>query len=418
MRTIWNVARLHLQIALQDRSTYVQAIIIPIVLMVVLALANNEDALAETSLLVDVVNQDQSALSQELVDTLKDANDQTDTVIFCIYGADNNPEACDLAADDTFSDVGIERLEELTTSAALIIPTGFGETISDGGTVALEYRSDSQFNNQTVARSTVDVALSRFNGSLAIANTGVSAVETYFAEYEDASTRRDDFVSLRQSAQVALADSPAAVTTVSSDDEVIVGLGVRQSVPGQGGMFVLFSLLGVATFMVEERKNGTLQRLLVVPTRKFNIVAGKIFGVFLFGVLQFTVFIVAGTLMGLDWGDDILAIVVLVVSYCLAGTALGFLIATFTRTVGQAANASFLFGLILAPLGGAWWPLTIVPDFMSTVGHLSPVAWLMDGFYELLYYNGTVVDILPMAGILMLFAVVFTGGAVMRFRYE
>lgn len=417
MRAIWNIARLHLQITLQDRSTYVQAVIIPIVLMVVLALANNEETFAQ-NLLVDVVNQDQSALSQELINTLEATANQTDTIVLCIYGADDIPDECDLDADDTFADVGTERLEDLTTSATLIIPAGFGDAAGNGEAIRLEYRSDSQFNNQTVARSTVDAALSRFNASIAIANTGVSAVETYFADYEDADLRRQDFTALREEAQVVLQDSPAAVHTESSDEDVIVGLGARQSVPGQGGMFVLFSLLGIATFMVQERKDGTLQRLLIVPTPKFNIVAGKIVGVFLFGVLQFTVFIVAGTLMGLDWGSDILAIAVLVVSYCLAGTALGFLIATFTRTVGQAANASFLFGLILAPLGGAWWPLSIVPDTMATIGHLSPVAWMMDGFYELLYYNGTIVDVLPMAGVLMLFTAVFTTIAVMRFRYE
>lgn len=418
MQAMWNIARLHLQIILQDRTTYIQGLVIPVVLMFVLALANNEESIQNAKLLVDVVDQDQTALSIEFIDTLQAAADQTDTVVICVYGADDNPDDCGLSADDTFAEIGTERLENLTTSAALIIPEGFEADSLAGESVVLEYRSDSQFNNQTVARSTVETALTRFNASLSIADTGVEAVETYFTAYEDDAARTEDFNGLRQSAQVELQASPAILNTQSTDEEIIIGLGARQSVPGQGSMFVLFSLLGIATVMVQERQDGTLQRLMVVPTRRFNIVAGKILGVFLFGVLQFMVFIVAGTFFGLDWGDDPLAIAALVVSYCLAGTALGFFIATFTRTVGQAANASFLFGLILAPLGGAWWPLTIVPDFMATIGHLSPIAWVMDGFYELLYYNGGLVDVLPSVAALMVFTAIFMAGGVMRFRYE
>ncbi|PJF43503.1 MAG: hypothetical protein CUN55_08775 [Phototrophicales bacterium] len=418
MRTIWNVARLHLQIALQDRSTYIQAIFIPIVFMVILALAINEESVVEATLLVDVVDNDRSALSTEFIETLKSTAQQTDTVVLCIYGEEDIPEECELDADDTFDAVGKERLEELTTSAALIIPAGFEASVNNGENINLEYRSDTQFNNQTIAHTTVDAALSRFNSSLAIANIGVSAVEAYFAPYEDDNLRDEEFRMLYQKARNALQNPPSNLIRTSSEEEIIVGLGARQSVPGQGALFVLFSLLGIATHMVQERQNGTLQRLLVVPTRRANIVMGKILGVFLFGLLQFGVFIVVGTFMGVDWGDDMLAIIVLVVSYCLAGTALGFLVATFTRTMSQAANASLLLGLILAPLGGAWWPLTIVPDFMVTIGHLSPVAWLMDGFYELLYYNGGIVDILPMIGALIGFAAIFTILAIPRFRYE
>ena len=75
-------------------------------------------------------------------------------------------------------------------------------------------------------------------------------------------------------------------------------------------------------------------------------------------------------------------------------------------------------GLTLAPLGGAWWPLEIVPDFMQKVGYISPIAWTMDGFTELLYNNGTLVDILPMTGVLIGMAALFTTFEVWRFRYE
>ena len=50
--------------------------------------------------------------------------------------------------------------------------------------------------------------------------------------------------------------------------------------------------------------------------------------------------------------------------------------------------------MLFAPIGltnkGASYAalLEIVPDFMRNIGHFSPVAWAMDGFYALLFNSG------------------------------
>lgn len=418
MRTILNMARLHIQLLARDRSTLIQGFVVPVILMIVLAAAVGDSFAEDVTLLVDVDDRDQTALSSDLLETLRMTSEDVETVKFCVYGADDNPAECGINSADTFDDIGTTRLEDFDTSAALIIPAGFGADVEQGNTVGLEYRSDNDFGNRTVAQSTVETALTRFNGSLAIANLGLGAVQEYFGGFESESARQEDYGVLLQRARTELESAPASVDVNSAGEEINVGLGARQAVPGQGSMFVLFTLIGIATFMVEERNNGTLQRLFIIPTNKFNIVFGKILGVFLFGVMQFTIFIAVGAILGIDWGGDFLAIAALVASFCLAGTALGFLVSTFTRTTAQAANAATFFGLVLAPLGGAWWPLTIVPDFMRTIGHISPIAWLMDGFYEVLYYDGGLLDVLPMTGVLLLFAAGFTAIGVVRFRYE
>jgi ABC-2 type transport system permease protein len=107
-----------------------------------------------------------------------------------------------------------------------------------------------------------------------------------------------------------------------------------------------------------------------------------------------------------------------VLTFTLAATALGLALATVVRTSAQAQGISLLMGLTLAPLGGAWWPLEIVPDFMRIIGHISPIAWAMDAFHELMWYDGTLVDILPMLGVLLGMAVVFFAWGALMFKYE
>jgi ABC-2 type transport system permease protein len=84
----------------------------------------------------------------------------------------------------------------------------------------------------------------------------------------------------------------------------------------------------------------------------------------------------------------------------------------------QGAAMLNLLGLTLAPLGGAWWPLDIVPPVMQTIGHLSPIAWAMDGFQKLLFRQGTLVDVLPEAGVLVVLSAVFFVIGIARFKYE
>lgn len=411
MQTILNMIWLHLSLTLKDRSTYIQAFAVPILLMLILSVAVNEENFGAGNLRLDVWDQDNTALSAEFIAALEQTASASDDsiLILCLYGADN-PDNCNLKADETFEEVGTERLEERRVTGTVIIPAGFEAALlsSDESAAALpiELRADNTFGGQTLANTTVNSAISQFSTSLAVARAGVAA------------DPEADFEALRVQALAALQNPPALVQHESSDSEVSVGFGARQSVPGQGSMFVLFSLLILGQFIVQEREQGTLQRLLTVPVPRAYIVLGKILGAFLFGVFQFSVFILFGAYLGIDWGGSPLGVAILVIAYCLAGTALGFMLGTLVKTSVQAANIGTMVGLTLAPLGGAWWPLSIVPEFMRTIGHISPIAWLMDGFQELLYYNGGVVDILPEVGVLLLFALVFMTVAVMRFRYE
>jgi len=55
---------------------------------------------------------------------------------------------------------------------------------------------------------------------------------------------------------------------------------------------------------------------------------------------------------------------------------------------------------------------------MKTIGHLTPVAWGMEAFQEMMFYGGTLADIAPMLGALLGMAALFFAFGLLRFRYE
>ena len=135
-------------------------------------------------------------------------------------------------------------------------------------------------------------------------------------------------------------------------------------------MFVLFTILGGMAVLIRERQQWTLQRLVVMPVSRAEILGGKILAYFTLGLIQFAVVFLIGFGFGLDYGSNWIGIILIAISFSLAATALTFMLATLLRTEGQAGQLTTLLGLSLAALGGAWWPLDIVPDFMKTIGHL------------------------------------------------
>jgi ABC-2 type transport system permease protein len=70
----------------------------------------------------------------------------------------------------------------------------------------------------------------------------------------------------------------------------------------------------------------------------------------------------------------------------------------------------------LAALGGCMVPIEIFSPAMTRVAHLTPHAWALDGFAELVREDGTVVDILPELGVLAVYATILLVLAGWRLR--
>jgi ABC-2 type transport system permease protein len=123
-------------------------------------------------------------------------------------------------------------------------------------------------------------------------------------------------------------------------------------------------------------------------------------------------------LFGMSFGKDPVALVLLAIVYTLSITALSFVIGASLKNPAQASGLALLLALTLAPLGGAWWPMQISPQFLQVIGHVSPIAWAMDGFTALTYRGAHLMDIwLPLA-VLIGMTVVFFVLAIPRFRYQ
>ena len=334
-----------------------------------------------------------------------------------------------LAADPTLEILEVtavslpNTVENEEAEAGLHIPANFSEQLQAGSSLALDFYSDPN-NVQQVqpVEQAVLGAMSKLTGSLSSATISRDVAKE-LGLFELGVAEADYFEAAVTNAQTAWQDPPVAIQVnedeINVDSNDIIPQGLNQSSPGMMAMFATFGMIGGAAVLIQERQSGTLRRLLVMPITKGSIIFGKLLGILLAGVLQMTLLIVVAALFfDVPWGNSPLALVVMVLAFALAITSLSMMMAALTKTLAQANALGTVIVLSISALGGAWWPLDIVPDWMKTVGRFSPMSWAMDGFQDIITRGLDVTAVLPEAAVLFAFAAVFLFIGVWRFQYE
>ncbi|MFQ3568642.1 MAG: ABC transporter permease [Aggregatilineales bacterium] len=421
MRRFLALAQNELRIVLSDRSIWINLVIIPIVLTFAVGLANGAfSGGGPPLLLVDVLDEDSSSLSAAFRAAIAEANPR---LLLCPAAAEADG-ACQFGDAPLTAERADERLRAQTTLALVIIPRGFAESVAAGEPVTIIYRSNEDVTASSFAQEAVRTAAARIGGAQVAVTTASALINDLpylrFSSEEERSAFLD---SIRAQADALLGQSPVTIRTVQAQTAETASTvseqssGFAQSMAGMGSMYVLFAVLPAAGAFIRERKNWTMQRLATMPVSRAQILGGKLFGRFLLGMLQYTIVFIFGVLLGVRLGQDLIALLLLMMTFTLCVTALALALTPLLKTEEQAQGVALFLALTLAPLGGAWWPLEIVPSWMQTIGHISPIAWAMNGYRELLFFNGILADILLPLGVLgLMTAACFTFGVV-RFRY-
>jgi len=100
----------------------------------------------------------------------------------------------------------------------------------------------------------------------------------------------------------------------------------------------------------------------------------------------------------------------------IMSAAFGIMLATLVKTQRSAGSVAVLASLVLAPLGGCWWSLFILPKWMQALAKITPHGWATTGFNKLMLFSADFGAVVPKMLALIGFAVVFGVIAIWRFR--
>lgn len=362
MIRIFDIALKDLAQFLRDYKTLMFLLLMPILFTLLFGYAfggfsGNE---SDSRLPVGLINEDNRWISDTFRDLL------TDSDLIRIV-EDENLTASDLD----------QMVAEGDLAAAIIIPSGYSKALLADRTSQLIVIADTGTTTWTTVQAELLKLASRLDG----------AVRTAII-MEELNGERIPFEYGFESTLEAWNDPPIAIleTTSSALEDVDEGVeALSHTAPGMMLQFAIAGLLTCATVIVNERKTRSLQRMLTTNTRRVQILLGHYLAIFLLIFVQFAVLIAFGQLiLNIDYLriPEGTLLVAFSAALCIAG--LGLLIGVLARSEEQAVTFSLIPMFVLSGLGGAWVPLEITGETFAAIGHLSPVAWAMDGFKNII----------------------------------
>jgi ABC-2 type transport system permease protein len=378
----------------RNRMTFLFFLIMPVAftLLFGLAFSGNANAAKDNRLPVGFIDQDGSPLSLRLAELLGDST---------VFRQVEDPKAAPADLEQQVAD------EDL--AAALIIPAGYGQAALSGASMKLTLIVDaSALSGMTIQNDALAIA-SRLSDAVRTARiaTGVGGDPAAFdpALEQALSAWNNPPVRVMDTTPNAAAETDSTANAFS------------HSSPGMMLQFAIAGLLTCAQIIVSERKNRCLQRILTTSTSRVQILLGHYFAIVLLLLAQFILLALFGQFaLGLDYLAAPLAALLMILTTALCIGALGLLIGVLARSEEQAIMFSLLPMFILSALGGAWVPLDVTGETFKAIGHLSPVAWSMDGFANILSRSLGMHSVLLPAAALMGYAALFFLLAAWRFR--
>jgi ABC-type multidrug transport system, permease component len=372
-------------------------IILPLVFIYLISGGTTQTG--DPRLVLTVVDQANSALSQALLDEL--AKSSAVNPVLTEY------------------DQALQEFEQLKVSAVLIIPSDFTADALTLESASLELRKQPNTLNGLAVEQAVQLAASRI-ASLADVARVSTARAAEFQPFADETARQAFYDSAFAQAQTMLAEAPDRLqSVVGSTADPIEYDAKANSTAGQMITWVFIPLIGLSGMLAYERANGTLRRLLVTPTSKAAFLGGTILGQGLTALVQMTILIVFGILvMKMKWGQSPAGLAMVMVSFTLAAAALGTMLGTFVKSESQANGLSVLIGMLMAMMGGCWYPIELFPSAIRSAAQVLPTYWAMQGFLDIAVRGQGPAGVLQECAVLLGFALLFFSVGIARFRYE
>lgn len=378
MKKILLIGLKDLRLAFRDRAALIFMLLAPFLLTLGLGFVTGAFSGGGTSVVKDIpvvlVNLDNAQLGNTLVDvfTSKDLAE-----LLKPQTVSGTAEARKLVDDDKIA-------------AAVIIPAGFTASIipTAGSTAPAAAVQVELYTNPTRSTSAgvVQTILEGFLSQVEVGRVGGQVAVTQLLSSGRVAPQDAARIGAEVGSRLAgLSSESTAIQlkSTSNSGRSANFNALAYMAPGMALFFLMFTVSNGGRSLLMERNQGTLPRLLISPTTITQVLGGKVVGIFLTGVMQMLILIIASAvLFRLDWGN-LLGLLVLVMAAVAGATGWGMLITALSKTPGQAGSLGTALMLVFGVLGGSFFDLSIMPEWYRWIARLTPNAWGIEGFSTL-----------------------------------
>ena len=175
-------------------------------------------------------------------------------------------------------------------------------------------------------------------------------------------------------------------------------------VPGILAMTLMTSgLMGLSLSMVQNREKGILRRVKVSPLPLSRFLGSEITASLVMSLIQAAILLLAGwAVFRIHINGNPLYIAIIVILGAATFLAMGFLVASVTKTLKTAEMASNAITFPMMFLSGVFFPLAILPAFLAVIAKCLPLYYLGDALRKVMIQGKSLsnvwLDILVLLG--------------------
>ncbi len=420
---IWNMIKKDFAVILRDRGALLWIFILPVVFIILFATLGaravseiGSETEGDNRKELVVVNQDENGnLSAQLLKELE-ASGNYRPVLVSLESAE-------------------QRLNKINIGLYLVIPEGFSDKLANGEKVTITIITHPNSSSETIEpvlkliqgiAQDVSLELQLLDGlsRMGEMQSGNPDIQDAFNRERVIAQAKSQFEQARQEPLLTIRKRNPVEETKSETP----GADLNQTfVPGMTVLFVFLASTTVARAFFEERKAGSLRRLLAAPITRVELLLGKILPVFLLTLVQIVVIFSVGAILlplfnlgSLNIGSDPLAWAVTSIVIAICSTCLGLLLAAIAKTEGQITGLSNALLWVAGFLGGALIPIFVIQSFpfLNILSRFVPQTWATLAYYDVLARGKGIIDVLPYLGVLLAFSAVFFFVGITRIKFD
>jgi ABC-2 type transport system permease protein len=330
MKAYWQLTLAQLRIFLRNRQVLFWTLAFPIFLMVMMgSFLGNGNGM---SVSIGVLDQDQSVQSKEFLSVVKKS------------------EAIDLQKE-TSKDKAFEQLKKGDIQLVVVIPKGYGNSLLSPTAGSKPFSIPVYYNETNLAISQV---------GLQLVNNAVDGISKEKVDYTP------------------------VVVTVAKGIETLNLKYIDFLVPGIVAMMIMSNNMnGVAGQIASWRERGILRRMQGTTLKASTFIAAQISARLLLNGMQALIVLgVARLIFGVEVRGSWFTLISFVILGTLSFMAIGFIIAGIAKTPESAAPIAGFLSFPMLFLGGVFFPIKNMPEFLQPIVHILPIAHLSNALRE------------------------------------
>lgn len=164
---------------------------------------------------------------------------------------------------------------------------------------------------------------------------------------------------------------------------------------------------------------GTLEALLVTQTEISTIIVSSSLYSYIWTSIRVLVYLAVGVLcfnmniQSANYGGALLILILTIVAF----SSMGILSASFIMVLKRGDPISWIFTSLSGLLGGLYYPISVLPEWLQKLSHLLPITYALEGMRLALLKGYTIAQLAPNILALLVFTAIMLPISLMSFKY-